>query len=362
MKLSRKWINEDFVDLSQIDDHTLIQTLIRAGLTIRSWEVLDINEESDTLIEIDVPFDRPDLCSVIGLAREISAIFDRPFRYHEPVVNGCDRCSIYELLDVDVPADELCNRYTARIVKNIKIAQSPDWLRQRLLSSGIQPIINLIDIANYVMLEYGQPIDIIDYGALSYGNIIVREAENFESITAPDGKQHSLHPGMLVLADEVQVISLAGIVNNKNYELTIDTHTLVIAAANYNAVNIEETASTLGLHTNASIRYTKGLDCMMTMDAIQRACELVEILECGDVIDGVIDILNYVPFPITLELDTEEINRLLDFEIPEAQIMAYLNRLGISIDGQNIALPSFRQDLRSIADVAKEIKRLHSLS
>ena len=313
----------------------------------------------DTIVDFEITNNRPDCYSIIGLAREAAAAFDRPMRHHEPVVKGSDVGSMYEMLDVEVPAEALCNRYSSRMVKNVKIGPSPKWLRQRLRANGVRPINNIVDITNYVMLEYGQPMHAFDYRYVASGKIIVREAEEGETLTTLDGNVRQLKPGMLVIADESKPIGLAGIMGGENSEILDDTTTVVFESANFNGTSIRQTALALGMRTESSGKFEKNLDPMMTVPAVQRACELVELLECGDVMDGIIDIINYVPAPKTLELEPEKINRLLGTNISEEDMVAYLKRLGIPVEDRTIHVPSFRPDLNLMADIAEEVGRLY---
>ena len=322
----------------------------------------DINEvigNDDTVVEFEITNNRPDCYSIIGLARESAAAFNKPMRHHEPVVKGSDAGSIYEHLDVEVPAETLCNRYSSRMVANVKIGPSPKWLRQRLRANGVRPINNIVDITNYVMLEYGQPMHAFDYRYVSSGKIIVREAEEGEVLTTLDGVQRPLKPGMLVIADETKAIGLAGIMGGENSEIMDDTTMVVFESANFDGTSIRQTALALGMRTEASGKFEKHLDPMMTVPAVERACELVEMLGAGDVLDGIIDIINYVPQPKTLELEPEKINKLLGTNISEEDMVAYLKRLEIDVEGRTIHVPSFRPDLNLMADIAEEVGRIY---
>ena len=322
----------------------------------------DINTvigNDDTIVDFEITNNRPDCYSIIGLAREAAAAFDKPMRHHDPVVKGSYAGSMYEMLDVEVPAENLCNRYTSRMVTNVKIAPSPKWLRQRLRANGVRPINNIVDITNYVMLEYGQPMHAFDYRYVSSGKIVVREAEDGETLTTLDGVVRNLKAGMLVIADDERAIGLAGIMGGENSEIMDDTTTVVFESANFNGTSIRQTALALGMRTEASGKFEKNLDAMMTVPAVQRACELVELLQCGDVMDGIIDIVNYVPAPKTLELEPEKINRLLGTDISEEDMVKYLNRLEIEVEGRTIHVPSFRPDLNLTADIAEEVGRLY---
>ncbi len=320
----------------------------------------DINTvigNDDTVVEFEITNNRPDCYSVIGLARESAAAFALPMRHHEPVVKGSDAGSIFQHLDVEVPAENLCNRYTARMVANVKIGPSPKWLRQRLRANGVRPINNIVDITNYVMLEYGQPMHAFDYRYVSSGKIVVREAVEGETLTTLDGNVRKLTPGMLVIADDARAIGLAGIMGGENSEILPDTTTVVFESANFNGTSIRQTALALGMRTEASGKFEKNLDPMMTVPAVLRACELVEQLQCGDVLDGTIDIIHYVPQPKTLPLECDQINRLLGTDISKEDMVMYLNRLEIPVEGDNILVPSFRPDLNLMADIAEEVGR-----
>ena len=322
----------------------------------------DINTvigNDDTLVDFEITNNRPDCYSIIGLAREAAAAFNKPMRHHEPVVKGSDVGSIYEHLDVEVPAEQLCSRYTSRMVANVKIGPSPKWLRQRLRANGIRPINNIVDITNYVMLEYGQPMHAFDYRYVSSGKIIVREAIEGETLTTLDGNLRNLKAGMLVIADEDRPIGLAGIMGGENSEIMDDTTMVVFESANFNGTSIRQTALALGMRTDASGKFEKNIDPMMTLPAVQRACELVEMLGAGDVLDGTIDVLNYVPQPKTLELEPEKINKLLGTNISEEDMVSYLKRLEIEVEGRTIHVPSFRPDLNLMADIAEEVARLY---
>ena len=320
----------------------------------------DINPiigNDDTVVDFEITNNRPDCYSIIGLARETAAAFGKPLRHHEPVVQASEAGSIFEHLDVEVPAENLCNRYTSRMVANVKIGPSPKWLRQRLRANGVRPINNIVDITNYVMLEYGQPMHAFDYRYVSSGKIVVREAKDGEALTTLDGTVRNLKAGMLVIADENKPIGLAGIMGGENSEIKDDTTMVVFESANFNGTSIRQTALALGMRTEASGKFEKSLDPMMSIPAVQRACELVELLECGDVLDGTIDIINYVPETRKLPLEPEKINHLLGTSIPKEDMVMYLNRLEIPVEDDTIIVPSFRPDLVRMVDIAEEVGR-----
>ena len=320
----------------------------------------DINPiigNDDTIVDFEITNNRPDCYSIIGLAREAAAAFAKPMKHHEPVVHGSDAGSIFEHLDVEVPAEALCNRYSSRIVANVKIGPSPKWMRQRLRANGVRPINNIVDITNYVMLEYGQPMHAFDYRYVSSGKIVVREAQEGETLTTLDGNVRNLKAGMLVIADDTKPIGLAGIMGGENSEIKDDTTMVVFESANFNGTSIRQTALALGMRTEASGKFEKNLDPMMTIPALQRACELVELMQCGDVLDGTIDIINYVPQERRLPLEPEKINHLLGTNISKEDMVMYLNRLEIPVEGDTILVPSFRPDLVRMVDIAEEVGR-----
>ncbi len=311
----------------------------------------------DTVVEFEITNNRPDCYSIIGLARESAAAFGMEMKHHEPVVKGSEAGSIFDHLDVEVPAENLCNRYSSRMVANVKIGPSPEWMRQRLRANGVRPINNIVDITNYVMLEYGQPMHAFDYRYVSSGKIVVREALEGEKLTTLDGVVRDLKPGMLVIADGERPIGLAGIMGGENSEIVDDTTMVVFESANFDGTSIRQTALALGMRTDASGKFEKHLDPMMTIPAVQRACELVEMLDCGDVLDGTIDVLNYVPEAKQLPLEPEKINRLLGTNISKEDMVKYLNLLEIPVENDTILVPSFRPDLNLMADIAEEVGR-----
>ena len=313
----------------------------------------------DTVVDFEITNNRPDCYSIIGLARESAATFNLPMKHHEPVVKGGAEGDLMEMIDVEVPAEDLCNRYSARMVRNVKIAPSPKWMRDRLRANGVRPINNIVDITNYVMLEYGQPMHAFDYRYISSKKIVVREAVEGETLTTLDGNVRALTPGMLVIADGEKPIGLAGVMGGENSEIVDDTVDVVFESANFNGTSIRQTALALGMRTESSGKFEKNIDPMLTVPALNRACELVELLGAGEVMDGMIDILNYIPEPHTVELEPERINALLGTNISEADMVEYLKRLEIPVEGRTIMVPSFRPDLQHMADIAEEVGRLY---
>ena len=320
----------------------------------------------DHVVEFEITPNRPDCLSVIGLAREAAATYDVPLRLHEPVVKGGAEGDLMELLDVETPAADLCPRYTARMVRNVKIAPSPKWMRERLRAMGVRPINNIVDITNYVMLEYGQPMHAFDYRYVKGGKIVVRLAEEGEELTTLDGQVRKLTANHLVIADDTRAVGLAGIMGGENSEIAADTVDVVFESANFDGTCIRKGALALGMRTEASAKFEKGLDPLNTLPAVNRACELVELLGAGEVVDGVIDILNYVPQPRTIRMDPERVNALLGTDIPAVDQYQYLERVGIVTGDQSfpnspadVIIPSWRGDVEGIADLAEEVARFY---
>ncbi|MCX4371290.1 MAG: phenylalanine--tRNA ligase subunit beta [Dysosmobacter sp.] len=315
----------------------------------------------DHVVEFEITPNRPDCLSVIGLAREVSATFDKPCRFHTPEVKGGAEGELPELLDVETPDADLCPRYTARMVRNVKIAPSPKWMRERLRANGVRPINNIVDITNYVMLEYGQPMHAFDYRYVKGGKIVVRRAQEGEELTTLDGNVRKLDPGMLVIADDTRAVGLAGIMGGLNSEIVEDTADVVFESANFEGSCIRKTALALGMRTEASAKFEKGLDILNTLPAVNRACELVELLGAGDVVDGVIDILNYVPQPTVLKVEPEKINALLGTAVAENVMYTTLQKLGFETTTERgmIKVPSWRGDVEGMADLAEEVARFY---
>lgn len=327
---------------------------LKPGDDIRTAIGLD-----DHVVEFEITPNRPDCLSVIGLAREAAVTYGKTMAQHEPVVKGGGIGNLTELLDVETPATDLCPRYTARMVRNVKIGPSPKWMRDRLRASGVRPINNIVDITNYVMLEYGQPMHAFDYRYVNGGKIVVRRAEDGETLTTLDGNVRQLNSSMIVIADEHRAVGLAGIMGGENSEIVEDTVDVVFESANFNGTSIRRTALALGMRTEASAKFEKGLDILNTLPAVNRACELVEMLGAGEVLDGTIDILNFVPQPKQLKLRADKINALLGTDIDAAEMCRILQELGFGVDGDIITVPSWRGDVEHYSDLAEEVARFY---
>ena len=312
----------------------------------------------DYVADFEITSNRADCFSVIGLARETAATFDRPFTVKEPVVKGCGG-DINEHMSVEVVDTDLCPRYTARLVKNIKIEPSPAWMRERLHACGVRPINNIVDITNYVMLEYGQPMHAFDYSCLSNGKIVVRRARNGESIQTLDGQDHDLTDKMLAICDNDKPVAVAGVMGGANSEIEDDTTTVVFESACFHGATVRVTAKALGMRTEASGRFEKGLDPSLTMPAVQRACELVEMLGAGEVVDGIIDACAADLTPKTLPFEPDKMNALLGLDLSADEQKAYLERLEFRVEDGKVIIPSFRVDIARMCDLAEEVARMY---
>ena len=313
---------------------------------------------NDWRVEFEITSNRPDCFSVIGLAREAAATFHKPLNLHTPAVKaGHGSCA--ELLNVTVDAPDLCPMYSARVVKNVRVKPSPRWMRERLRTMGVRPINNIVDITNYVMLEYGQPMHSFDYRCLSGNEIHVRRAADGEAITTLDGTQHKLSRDNLVIADAEKPVAVAGVMGGENSEITDGTSEVVFESACFNGPSVRRTARSLGMRTDASALYEKGLDPNNCLPALDRACELVELLDAGDVTDGIVSARNYETVPRKIALDAGWINRFLDLSLSAEDMKKILEKLGCGFEGNSIVVPSYRPDLEHKADIAEEIARFY---
>lgn len=313
----------------------------------------------DTSVEFEITSNRPDCLSIIGLARETAASFDRELHLPVPHVKGAgDGDRIGNYLSVGIDAPDLCPRYAAKVIKNVRIAPSPLWLRMRLRACGVRPINNIVDITNYVMLEYGQPMHAFDYASLSGSEIHVRRARNGEKFKSLDNIDHILDDTMLVIADHEKACALAGVMGGANSEILDSTRTVVFESACFAGPNVRVTAKKNGMRTESSGRFEKGLDPENCYGALLRACELVEMLDAGDVVDGMIDLYPGKAEPVTLPFEPTRYNAFLGTDIEENRMIAYLEKLDCKVSNGKIAVPSFRNDLRCMNDIAEEILRM----
>ena len=318
-------------------------------------EYLGLN---DTVFEYEITNNRVDCYSVIGIAREAAATFRKPF--NPPVVTktGNDE-DVNTMVSVDIEAKELCSRYVARVVKNIRLAPSPKWMQQRLMTAGIRPINNIVDITNYVMEEYGQPMHAYDYDTIAGHKIVVRTATDGEKFVTLDGQERTLDAQTLLICDGEKPVGIAGIMGGENSMITDDVQTMLFEAATFDGTNIRKTTKKIGLRTDASGKFEKGLDPENAMEAINRACQLIEELDAGDVVGGVVDVY---PDPVTkkrLPFEPAKYNALLGTNVSDEDMLSYFERLEVEYDkdANELIIPTFRQDLNRDADMAEEVAR-----
>lgn len=318
---------------------------------------------ADTVVEFEITSNRPDCLSVIGLARESAVTFGKKVNIPSPKApdHSDDGDDISNYLSVKITDNDHCYRYSARVVKNVKIAPSPLWLRMRLRASGIRPINNIVDITNYVMLEYGQPMHAFDYKCLNGSAINVRTAHDGEIFTSLDSVEHTLDSSMLVISDAKRAVALAGVMGGENSEITESTATVVFESATFHPGNVRITAKKLGMRTESSARFEKGLDSENTMPALDRACELVELLGAGEIVNGTIDVYPVKKEKFTLPLDADAINKFLGISLSREYMAEVLRKLEfeVSEDLSTVTVPTFRDDVRTMNDLSEEVIRIY---
>lgn len=312
----------------------------------------------DAVVEFEITSNRVDCFSMVGMAREAAATFRKDF--YPPVVTatGNDE-DVNDYIKVTVEDEELCPRYTARVVKNIKLAPSPEWMQRRLSAMGIRPINNLVDITNYVMEEYGQPMHAYDLDTIANREIIVRRAKKDDKFVTLDGEERIMDDSVLMICDGEKEIGIAGIMGGENSMVTDDIKTLLFEAACFDGTNIRLSAKKIGLRTDASGKFEKGLDPENAMAAMNRACQLIEELGAGEVVGGAVDVYPHPAEEVRLPLEVDKMNALLGTNVPKEEILTYFHRLGLIYQeaSNELLIPSFRQDLRCMADLAEEVAR-----
>lgn len=323
---------------------------------------LDIHDAigyNDTCVEFEITSNRCDCMSVTGLAREAAATFDRDFRLHEPEVQP-GHGDVNEHLKVQIFEPDKCYRYSGAVVENVRVKESPRWLRERLRASGVRPISNIVDITNYVMLEYGQPMHAFDLRYLEGNEVNVRNARNGEKITTLDGVERELNDSMLVIADKNKPVAVAGVMGGEYSGIMDDTTTIVFESACFNGISVRRTAKALGMRTEASSRYEKELDPGATMRALKRALELVQELDAGDVVNGVVDCFVKPKEPVKVKFDYNWINSFIGIDLSEKEQKKILEKLEFGFDHDGyITAPSFRNDIEHIADISEEVARFY---
>ena len=326
---------------------------IKPGTDIK--DVFGLNEN---VVEFEITSNRPDCFSIIGLARESALTFGREFSVPKPEFTEAQD-NIADHLSVEVLDKDKCLRYCARMVKNVKIGPSPAWMREHLHACGVRSINNIVDITNYVLLEYGQPMHAFDLRDLEDNKIIVRRAADGEVIKTLDEQDRKLTNDDLVIADGKRAVAIAGVMGGFNSEVKDDTATVIFESATFDAASVRLTAQRVGLRTEASSRYEKGLDYNNTVPAVERACQLVEQLGCGEVCSGMLDVVGNVKERITIPFRPDKINKFLGTDIDESEMLRYFKALGIEVDNMTLIPPTFRPDLEGEADIAEEVARFH---
>ena len=317
----------------------------------------------DAVIEYEITSNRVDCFSILGIAREAAVTFGKPFcpPVVEPTGNDED---VNDFISVEVKDTELCPRYTARVVKNIKVGPSPEWMQRRLAAQGIRPINNIVDITNYVMEEYGQPMHAYDLSTIAGQKIIVRRAEDNEKFVTLDGQERTLDSSMLMICDAEKPVGIAGIMGGENSMITDDVDAILFEAACFDGTNIRLSGKKLGMRTDAQSKFEKGLDPNNASTAIDRACQLIEVLGCGEVVGGMVDVYGKVKEPHEIPFQPERINRLLGTDLSAEQMLGYFKSLELEYDADRnvMIIPTFRQDLLGTADLAEEVARFYGYS
>ena len=314
----------------------------------------------DTVVEYEVTSNRVDCYSILGIAREAAATFRKPFVPPVVEVKGNDE-DVSKYISVEIKDRDLCTRFCARVCKNIRIAPSPEWMQRRLAACGIRPINNLVDITNYVMMEYGQPMHAYDLNNVSGNKIIVRRAKDGDEFQTLDGQVRKLDSEMLMICDAEKEIGLAGIMGGENSKITDDVQTVLFEAATFNGANIRKSSKRVGLRTDASGIFEKGLDPRNAEAAINRACQLIEELGCGEVVGGIVDVREPFQELKQIRFEPERINKFLGTEIAVEEMLQIFDRLELAYDERTsmITAPSFRQDIECFADIAEEVARFY---
>ncbi len=313
---------------------------------------------NDTAVEFEITSNRVDCFSVIGLARETAATFKRELKINEPVVKS-GHGDVNDMLKVNILDGEKCYRYTGAVVENVRVKESPRWLRERLRASGVRPISNIVDITNYVMLEYGQPMHAFDLRYLEGNTVNVRTAKNGETITTLDGEERTLNDSMLVIADENKPVAVAGIMGGEYSGIMDDTTTIVFESACFNGASVRRTAKALGMRTEASSRYEKELNPGACLNALKRALELVQLLDAGDVVNGIVDCCKKTKEQVSLDFDYNYINNFIGINLSEKEQIEILERLDFVVKDGRIYAPEFRNDIEHLADISEEVARFY---
>ena len=328
---------------------------VTLGADVKPYFGLD-----ETVVEYEITSDRSDCFSILGLAREAAATFNKSFKFPHILVPELEG-NVEEMASIEIQNPDLCPRYAARIIKNVKVGPSPKWLKNRLISAGLRPINNIVDITNYILLEFGQPMHAFDYDKLADHKIIVRNAKEGETMQTLLGEKAELDSSMLVIADAEKVIGIAGIMGGEDTKVTEETTTILFECANFKGSNIRVSSKKLGIRSDSSVKFTKGLDPNNVELALERAAQIISQIGGGEVVAGVIDNYPTKREPLTISYNSEQINKFLGTKISEEEMVGYFTRLEFVVDQTNktVTIPTFRPDITIMADLAEEVARLY---
>ncbi|MCX8132292.1 MAG: phenylalanine--tRNA ligase subunit beta [Clostridia bacterium] len=353
----------DFPDADEDGIYILPAKLIKEKYADKSILGMDIREVlgiDDDVVEFEITPNRPDCLSIIGIARETAATLGTTFK--KPVISVTEAGgNVNEIASVEIRDADLCPRYAARIIRNVKIGDSPEWMKERLRAAGIRPINNIVDITNYVMLEMGQPMHAFDLDNIKGSKIVVRRAAEGETIETLDGSERKLQAGMLVITDSERPVAVAGVMGGGNSEVTDATTNILFESASFNGTSVRITSKKLGMRTEASSRFEKGLDVNNTLNAVNRAAQLIIQLGAGEVVSGVIDCYPEKVEPKVINLECEKINALLGTDVSKEDMVKILRSVDIQVDEalNKVTVPTFRMDIQEMADLAEEIARFY---
>ncbi|WP_069997316.1 phenylalanine--tRNA ligase subunit beta [Cellulosilyticum sp. I15G10I2] len=333
----------------------IFKTPIEIGMDVKPYFGL-----GEVVVEYEVTSNRSDCFSILGIAREAAATFNKPFKFPEITVKEVPG-DAKSMATVEIKNDVLCPRYAARIIKNVKVGSSPKWLKDRLLSAGLRPINNIVDITNYMLLEFGQPMHAFDYDKLAGHSIIVRTANDGEKITTLFGDELTLDASMLVIADQEKAVAIAGVMGGEDTKVTEETTTILFECANFSGYSIRQTSKKLGLRSDSSTKYTKGLDPNTITLALERAAQLIGEVGAGEVVSGIIDVYPNVRKPLTIAYNPDWINKFLGTSLSEEEMTGYFRVLEFKVNTETkeVTIPTFRPDVTMMADLAEEVARLY---
>jgi len=355
MRLPLEWLR-DYIEVDMPAEE-LAHRLTMAGIAVENIEKV----ENDTILELDLTPNRGDCLGIINVAREVAALTGKPLDIPRTKLDEIDE-HIEDYVRVTIESN-LCRRYSARVVRNVRVEPSPVWMQERLINAGIRPINNIVDVTNYVMLETNQPMHAFDYDLLEGKQIIVREAREGEELVTLDGTRRELQPGMLVIADAVKPVALAGVMGGESSEIRDSTTTILLESAIFDGTSIRKTSRKVGLRTDSSMRFEKGVDIGGVILALDRAAHLLEILGAGEVVRGVCDVYPNPQPGTTIRLRLDRVNHVLGTNISPGEIEGYLRRLSFPVEvGESellVDIPSYRPDLSIEEDLIEEVARLH---